>query len=188
MYDQVKHSPKALKELSDLVSKYSKDLVEIPGHWRRAIFNYNLGNVSKGLADNAGYLKDFVYSIPGRVYPYLNGVGSGLVNWSSYLKYATLPFGPFIAGKDLAVKGGKYVLSKFAKPLAEAGWKIGTPFLYVAGAYALYKTAKYLLNRRRRKKERSEFDNNISHTDLENVIQQLRDQNNMLMNQLGTRA
>lgn len=176
LYNMVKGNPKARKELGDLVSRESNSLVEKPGSWRETFKQYFMGNIREGLGEKAGEggkgrVMDFVYSLPERLYPYANALG----------RYTTPIVGPIYAWKD----AGGWALKKLKGPAKElvketAKSALSTlirPLGYVAGAYALYRVAKYLLQRRRTKKDRTELDNTLSQEDLEETIRQLRDQN-----------
>jgi hypothetical protein len=172
IYNLVKGNPKARKELGELVSRESNDLVEKPGSWRETFKQYFMGNIREGLGEKAGEGKkgrvmDFVYSLPERLYPYANALG----------RYTTPIVGPLYAWKDAAGFVGGKVKERVKDTIKDMLLKYARPLGYVAGAYALYRVAKYLLQRRRTKKDRTELDNTLSQEDLEETVRQLRDQN-----------
>jgi hypothetical protein len=200
--NKVKDSPKALKELSNLVSQYSKGLVETPGKFRRYLTQYNIGELFSGVknqlkgttgVDGSVFskgmeylpkLKDLVYSVPGRVYGYLGGIGD-IAGRAFTLGIPSLSTGFYSLYKKAASKGGEYtgkILKGLFKKGAKSFWELflnmARPFLYpiggILGGYVVYRIIKRLIRRKNKFVDQGELEKKLSHDDLEELSNSLK--------------
>lgn len=155
-------------EFMEHLREYTSRAMETPGKLRRYVTQKHLGDLVESLKEHstdklktlgsgiyekgAGYLKtakDLVYSIPGRIYPYLEGIGAKL-NPMQYLKGGLATAGSWL---------GKNLLR-------------GT--LYGLGAYLLYRTVKGLWQKHKEEKEKSKLHQELKRDTLDEILAELR--------------
>lgn len=176
-----------MDSFTNKLQEYSQNTATNSPYWRRIMSNYSLGNIkdklgetvsgvragaasaAAGVADRVKKTKDFVYSVPGRMYPYITGA----------------------LGK---VKQGAHNLNPLNWPgmIASAAWgKVKKPLLLGVGAYVLYKTVKYFMNRKSEPDEVERYlmergrargaknENYVTKQELEQLLQDVKMQNQM---------
>jgi hypothetical protein len=146
------------KELEELVMKYSKGMAVDSDKFKRAHNTYHLGKVGRILGGGT-IASGLMYSLPGRFYPSVNGIGGAL----QYLN-------PF-SGKNLAKDAGKYL---FLRGIKGIGSTLFSPFMYLSAGYAVYKLIKHLIKRKKNKNERSRLVKSLSNEELYKTLEELK--------------
>jgi len=161
-----KKNPAFMRSFIESVRNSSKYVAERSPVWRRAISQYSLGSLREGLGKYAGSAKNIVYGLPGRLYSYANS----FKNYGGALyKVITNPAG-FATG--LAGNVAKTV----GKTLLKGAWNFAkVPLMYGAGTYVLYKAIKYLLRKRRERKEKGRMEERyVSRAEMEEFMNRVR--------------
>lgn len=148
----------AREELEKLVMKYSKGMVVDSAKFKRAHNSYHVGKVGKILGTGT-VASGLMYSLPGRFYPSINGIGGAL----QYLN----PFG----GKSMIQDAGKYLILRGIKGI---GSTLFSPFMHLTAGYTLYKLVKGLIQRKKNKNERSKLVRSLSNEELYQTLEDLK--------------